>query len=312
MSELLSGLSGVDVIIDDILVHGKNDQEHDKNLAAALHRIHNAGLKLNPDKCEFKKDKIEYFGHTISPHGIEPSSGRVEAIQDMAPPTNVTELRRIVGMINYLGRFIPRLASIIKPMTDLLKESNAWGWDTAQELAFSQVKKLITEAPSLTFYDQTKPIVVSADASSYGLGGALFQEENGNLKPVAFCSRKLTKPEENYAQIEKECLASIWACEKFSRYLVGLESFRLLTDHKPLVPLINSQDLNNSPLRCQRMLMRLRGFSLKAEHVPGKNIVVPDTLSRSPLEHGKFEFVEEIECYAISIDTLRPIADSRL
>ena len=314
MTELLHGLDGIEVIIDDILIYGRDREEHDKRLDAVLRRIHESGLKLNREKCEFRKTEIEYFGHVITSEGIRPSASRVEAIKEMTSPTNITELRRLVGMINYLGRFIPDLASVISPMTDLLKAGNAWLWDDAQETAFTRVKQLLTCAPILTFYDQRKPIVVSADASSFGLGGAIFQLEGTELKPIAFCSRKLTSAELKYAQIEKECLASLWACEKFSRYLVGLPSFKLLTDHKPLVPLINTQDLDKAPIRCQRMLMRLRGYSLLAEHVPGKHLIVPDTLSRCPIDGSrKIDSVaEEVECYIDSVESARPIADKRL
>lgn len=314
MTELLHGIEGVEVIIDDILIHGKTRKEHDLRLDTVLHRIHDSGLKLNREKCEFRKTEIEYFGHSISSEGIRPSSSRVDAIRQMETPTNLTELRRFIGMVNYLGRFIPELASVISPMTDLLKSGSAWLWDQAQANAFSHVKQLLTCAPVLTFYDPQKPIVVSADASSFGLGAALFQQEGDVFKPVAYCSRKLTSAELKYAQIEKECLASLWACEKFSRYIVGLKSFKLLTDHKPLVPLINTQDLDKAPLRCQRMLMRLRGYSLHAEHVPGKHLIVPDTLSRSPIGRPNQgdTLAEEVECYVDLLENSRPLSDKLL
>ena len=318
MTELLSGLPGVEVIIDDILVHGSSVAEHDARLEAALRRIHDSGLRLNRDKCEFRKSEVSYFGQVINSNGIQPSPDRVEAIRSMSAPTNVQELRRLVGMVNYLGRFVPDLANIISPMTDLLKSDVVWNWDSAQENAFNDVKNLLTRAPVLTFYDQSKPIVVSADASSYGLGGALFQVENGELRPIAYCSRKLTSAEGHYAQIEKECLAALYACEKFSRYLVGLDSFKLYTDHKPLVPLLNNRDLDRSPIRIQRMLMRLRGYNLVAEHVPGKLLVVPDTLSRQPIAINTSDsaklvsMVEDIDFYMTVINSVRPIADRRL
>ena len=311
MTELLHGIEGVEVIIDDILIHGKTRKEHDDRLDRVFRRIQDSGLKLNRDKCEFRKTEIEYFGHMITSEGIRPSSSRVDAIRQMETPTNLTELRRFIGMVNYLGRFIPDLASVISPMTDLLKSESAWLWENAQADAFSRVKQLLTSAPVLTFYDPCKPIVVSADASSFGLGAALFQKEGEEYKPVAYCSRKLSSTELKYAQIEKECLASLWACEKFSRYIVGLKSFKLLTDHKPLVLLINTQDLDKAPLRCQRMLMRLRGYSLHAEHVPGKNLIVPDTLSRSPIgrPNQTEAFPDEIECYVDLLENSRPLTD---
>ena len=104
--------------------------------------------------------------------------------------------------------------------------------------AFAEVKQALVNAMALTFYDPRKPITVSADASSFGIGAVILQEENNRLKPIAFSSRTLLPAEGRYAQIEKECLASVWACEKF------IQDFKLLTDHKPLVPLINGSDLN--------------------------------------------------------------------
>ena len=135
------------------------------------------------------------------------------------------------------------------------------------------------------YFDKEKPTMVSADASSYGCGTVLMQLNDGKFKPVAYSSCTLTKSEKNYAQIEKECLALVWACEKFHRYLYGLHDFKLETDHKPLIPLINGGDLNSVPLRYQRL------FTL------GKTLVVADTLSRQPLEHDvkDIDMVEEIE-----------------
>ena len=180
----------------------------------------------------------------------------------------------------------------------ILTKDRSWIWGPSQKQAFENIKELITSAPTLAFYNPDKETVVSADASSFGLGALLSQKDDeGNLKPVAYASRSLNSAERNYAQIEKECLAITWACERFERYLIGLEHFVVLSDHKPLIPIINKKDIPDTPIRCQRMLIRLMRFNLTTIHTAGKNLVVADTLSRAPLSTTEGHRQSEIEAH---------------
>ena len=253
----LEGLEGVICIMDDILVHGKTQKEHDERLEAVLTRLIRARITLNPEKCEFSRKQLKFAGHSLSAQGIGPDPDKTAAIEKMERPQNVAELRRFLGMINHQQKFIENLSEKTMPLRDLLSSKNEWHWGQAQEESFSRLKKEMTQAPVLAHYCSEKETIISADASSYGLGAVLLQvQEDDTKKPIAYASRSMTSTEQRYAQIEKEALATTWACEKFADFVLGKE-FLIETDHKPLVLLLGSKCLQDMPPRIQRFWMQL-------------------------------------------------------
>ena len=169
MSEVLQGLEGVECSIDDVLVHGKNQAQHDERLIAVLKRVSEAGMTLNQDKCVFDVAEVKFLGHVINTRGIQPDPEKLKAIADLPPPTSVSEVRTFLGMINQLSKFAEHLANKSKPIRDLLIKNNAWIWGAEQERAFDEIKRSLMQSPVLAKYDPNKETKISADASSLDL-----------------------------------------------------------------------------------------------------------------------------------------------
>ncbi|KAK2717319.1 hypothetical protein QYM36_006188 [Artemia franciscana] len=226
MEEAFEGVPGFSVIVDDIIISGKSETEHDVNTRAALTRAREQTVKLNKAKCILKSKSIPYFGHVISKDGIHPDPNKVNALKEMPRPRNREELQTLLGMLNYLS---------------------------------------------------LGNLELQVDASKSGLGAVLIQNEN----IISFSSCSLNTTEQKYSQIEKELYAIVFGICHFHQYLYG-HSFVVVTDHKPLETLINRPMQKSS--RLQRMLLQIQPYDLTVIFRPGKEIPVPDTLSRLYLQ----------------------------
>jgi transposase InsO family protein len=200
------------------------------------------------------------------------------------------------------------------PLRQLLKDDVTWQWTPAQETAWMELKEMVVKTPVLAYYSQRAATIVSGDASSFGIGAVLMQlQEDGRRAPISYISRALTSTEQNYSQIEKEALAMTWACEKFHCYLFGSEEpFVIETDHKPLVSIMNVQNLDECPPRLMRLKLRLMRYSFQVQYVPGKHLLVADALSRAPVDQGDSTVEKVVQEHVATITELCPESDTQL
>ena len=282
MQEAIEGLQGVEVIADDFLVCGFGDtvdeavKDHDQNLTAFLQRCRELNLTLNLQKIKLRLSRVPFMGHLLTADGVVTDPNKVRAIRDMPVPTDVKSLKRFLGMVTYLAKFLPNLSSVCEPLRRLELKDAEWCWLSVHDEAVQSIKSLVCEAPVLKFYDVNREVTIESDASLSGLGASLLQEG----QPVAFASRALTPAEGRYAQIEKELLSVVFACERFDTYLYGRDVVHVKTDHQPLEAIFK-KDLGSAPKRLQRMLLRLQRYNLDVKYQKGSLMVMSDPLSPS-------------------------------
>jgi len=225
----------------------------------------------------------------------------------MPIPQDKAAVRRLLGMINFLAPHIPNMASISSPLHDLIKSDVHFEWGTSADNALAKIKDILSTQPVLHFFDSTIPSVIQADASQHGLGACLLQKG----KPIAYASCSLSSSERNYAQIEKELLAIVFACSKFHQYIYGFLT-RVHSDHKPLEAIFKKPLHQVSP-RLQRMLLRLQKYDLLIKYVKGKYLYVADTLSRAHHDES-FEDIDsdELQLAVHTVLSNLPISDTRI
>src|SRR6266542_1413449 len=269
------------VYLDDILICSDTFEEHLAHLRKVFIKLREANLVIKLKKCKFGQRKIKFLGHTIRTDRLRTDSKNIKKIINCPVLIEIIGVRKFIGLCNYYRKFIKDLSKLSKSLRQLLKKDVKFLWRPKEQETFEKLKKLLTEASVLLFSNFNKPFILYTDASLKGLGAVLEQEdENKNLRLIAYASKSLILVEKNYHTTDLECLAIIWSVKHFHKYLIN-KSFKIFTDHSALKSL---QKISELIRRKARWIMELQQYNFTIKHRSGKKNQNADALSRLFLE----------------------------
>ena len=297
MDLVLAGLqwSSCLVYLDDVIVVGRNFDEHLKNLQAVLQRLRETGLKLQPAKCALLQSKVCYLGHIISENGVSTDPAKTDTVQKWPTPTSPKELQQFLGLASYYRRFIRNFATIAKPLHRLTEKTAEFHWTAQCQDAFEELRSRLVSAPILAFPDHRKQFILDTDASDTGVGGVLSQLDcDGQERVISYASRVLSKAERRYCVTRRELLAVVTFTQHFRPYLFG-KKFTLRTDHGSLKWLRNFKEPEG---QLARWLEKLEEYDFDVVHRQGLKHGNADALSRLPCSQcGQiFHSTTTVEC----------------
>ncbi|XP_065190961.1 uncharacterized protein K02A2.6-like [Sycon ciliatum] len=271
-------------VVDDCLAYDDDFASHVTHVRDILLCARQHGITLSPSKFTFASRHIHFCGYIVSPDGWVVDDDKAAAIRDFDIPANRTDLRSFLGLVNQCSEFSPHLAACTTPLRGLLKTTREFVWDANHTVAFEKTKSTLLSPPILAFYQHGHDLRLETDASALrGLGFVLWQKQDDKWRIIQCGSRYLSDAESRYAVVELEMLAVVWAVHKCKLYLSGT-LFDLITDHRPLIPIINAYSLDQieNP-RLLRLRLKLQSFQVHASWRKGSDHAFADALSRNPV-----------------------------
>lgn len=284
MDKVLQGLR-VGCYLDDLIITGKNEEEHLAHLEAVLSRLQHYGFKLQQSKCEFMVPSVTYLGFKVDAKGIHMDAEATEAVACAPRPVNRAEIQSFLGLVNHYRKYVPQMSTLCHPLNQLLQKGSDFIWSVECEEAFKEIRRILTSPQILMHYDPEKSLSLAVDASPVGVGAVISHNTPEGERPIAYGSRSLTSAEKNYSQIEREGLAIVFGLQKFHQYLYG-RHFTLITDNKPLSLILGPKKSIPAiaAARIQRWAVQLAAYSYDMKCRPSQQNGNADALSRLPLK----------------------------
>ena len=255
-----------------------------KHLFTVLFRLNEFGLRINREKCKFAAEEVQYLGHMLSSKGFFMQKSKVKAIENFQPPQTIKQLRSFLGCLNYYNKFASNLAEKIQPLYELTKgepknSRKRLKWKTEHQEAFEKAIQTLVSATHLSYENPKKELILSTDASSTHIGAVLEQEDElGNLKPLAFFSKKLPVLQSVRSVFFRELTALYLSIKHFKIRIIGRQ-LRVKTDHRALVDAINNATGDHSPKE-EKYIAIIKEYAPKMEYIPGDQNKTADLLSR--------------------------------
>ena len=283
MNAVLTGLDvqGVLLYLDDLLIYSSTPEEHLKTLGNVLKRLKDTGLTLSIKKSQFMKTTLLYLGHLISPEGIRPDPDKINKLPSWPIPKTKKQVQGYLGYAGYFRNFIQKYASITKPLCNLTKDDTTFEWTKECQTAFDTLNQQLLSAQKLVYPDFQAPFYVVTDASKWALGAVLMQKSSDEkrLNPIEYASKLLNQTQQKYSTTDLEALAVDFGLSKF-RYIIYGYDIIVVTDHRPLLSIFKTKNLNEYSARMTRLILRVQNYNPKITFVSGKNNTLADFLSR--------------------------------
>ena len=283
MSKLFGDHPSIIIYLDDILIVDKTLNEHLKSLEFLFDTCRRYGLLLSGKKTQLCQSSIDFLGHTIDQNGIRPQNKHKLSIEKFPAPVDKKSLKRFLGLINFNLRYVPSASITLKPLYKICSTKHDYSWENEQESAFNQIKTDLLSAKGLCHRNPSLELILVCDASKYGAGSTLYQDNKGTLEVIAYTSKAFSPAEIRRSMREKELMSVSFAIRHLEYYLLGT-TFVVISDHKSLLYLYREHLKTNLDSKLLNIFFYLQNFRFEIVHRPGTSDIMAsaDCISRLP------------------------------